>query len=504
MSDEFDIEELAPWFAVVITLVGGGLRVLLLANKGMWLDETFSVWMASQSVGDMLQWVAKIDQHPPLYYLLLHFWIALNDDSAYHVRLLSVLFSTATIPLIYLIGKRLAGAPLGLAAAVILAFSPFHIFYAQETRMYTLLAFNAAVAIYALVRLLTGSRTRWNWVVFVLFSAATLYTHNTAVFLPLAVNVFVLGLMLFQRIKKTGDPLSLQAPTFWKWTKAQIAVLVLWSPWIVVFVQQVRVVDQRFWIPAPTWESIVRTLGLFLNTSTTYLEGSQGLVVWSIYLLLLGLGVVYFRRKMSLFLLLAVLFAVPFLGELIVSLRRPIFSDRTLIWVTIPLFLVLAAGIAQLRFRFAMIAAIGVVGTLSLFSAADYYRFFPKEDWNTPAGYVALYAEKDDLVLFNSNFVEIAFDYYFRTFEDKYDLQVQKEGIPADLIDDAVLEPLMTEDDIPKLLSLIHGRDRVWLVYSHESYTDPEGLVPKTIGAEMKLIDQHDFYGGKVQLYGVD
>jgi hypothetical protein len=227
-------------------------------------------------------------------------------------------------------------------------------------------------------------------------------------------------------------------------------------------------------------------------------------VVWGIYLLLLGLGVVYFRRKMSLFLLLAILFAVPFLGELIVSLRRPIFSDRTLIWVTIPLFLVLAAGIAQLRFRFAMIAAVGVVGTLGLFSAADYYRFFPKEDWNTPAGYVALYAEKDDLVLFNSNFVEIAFDYYFRTFEDKYDLQVQKEGIPADLIDDAVLEPLMTEDDIPKLLSLIDGRDRVWLVYSHESYTDPEGLVPKTLGAEMKLIDQRDFYGGKVQLYGVD
>jgi hypothetical protein len=264
------------------------------------------------------------------------------------------------------------------------------------------------------------------------------------------------------------------------------------------------VVDQRFWIPQPTWESVIRVFGLFLNTATSYLESSQALAVWGVYLLLLGLGVLYFRPKMAQFLFLAALFAVPFLGQLLVSLRQPIFSDRTLIWVTIPLFLVLAAGIAQLRFRFLIISVVGIVGALSLFSASDYYRFFQKEDWSTPAGFVALYAEEDDLVLFNSNFVVVAFDYYFRAFEDQYDIQIERQGVPADLFDDGVLEPLMTEDDIPKLLSLIEGRDRVWLVYSHESYTDPEGLVPQTLAAEMKLIDQRDFYGGKVQLYGVE
>ena len=124
----------------------------------MWLDETFSVWLANQSVADMLQWIVKIDQHPPLYYLLLHSWIALHGDTPYDARLLSALFGAGTIPIIYLIGKRLSGAVVGLAAAVFLAFSPFNIYFAQETRMYTSLTFNAAVAIYALVRLLTDSR----------------------------------------------------------------------------------------------------------------------------------------------------------------------------------------------------------------------------------------------------------------------------------------------------------------------------------------------------------
>ncbi|MFN8468155.1 MAG: hypothetical protein U0X20_21535 [Caldilineaceae bacterium] len=87
---------------------------------------------------------------------------------------------------------------------------------------------------------------------------------------------------------------------------------------------------------------------------------------------------VYYRKKLSIFLFLAALFAVPFVGELIVSIRRPIFYDRTLIWITIPLLLLLAAGIMQLRFRLLIILAVGAIITNYLFSAGDYYRFYPE------------------------------------------------------------------------------------------------------------------------------
>jgi mannosyltransferase len=159
MNEEIDFEDVAPWLVTVITVIGGWLRVYLLSSKGLWLDETFSIWMAHHSVVDMLHWIVRIDQHPPLYYLLLHYWIALNGDTPYYVRLLSILFGAGTIPIIYLIGKRISGAVTGSAAAVFLAFSLFNIYFAQETRMYTLLTFNAAVAIYALVRLLTDARS---------------------------------------------------------------------------------------------------------------------------------------------------------------------------------------------------------------------------------------------------------------------------------------------------------------------------------------------------------
>ncbi len=559
MSEEIDFEEIAPWLVIFITLVGGWLRVLMLGTKGMWLDETFSVWLANHSVADMLQWIVKIDQHPPLYYLMLHFWIACFGDTPYYTRLLSALFGAGTIPIIYLIGKRMSGVLVGLAAAVFLTLSPFHIYFAQETRMYTLLTFNTAVAIYALVRLLTDSRavrpigsqlreylhawrtlgpvepeikgdfsyevvtrsqTGWRawilrhrwlpiqtietdlaWVAFIVFSAATMLSHNTAVLFPFAANIFVLGLIFFQRMKKLGTLPAFQSPSIRNWVKAQIGIFLLWSPWLIFFIKQASVVYQQFWIPKPTWDAIIQVFKSFLNASAPMPAG-QARVIWSLYGLVLCLGLVHYRKKFPQFLFLAALFAIPFLGELIVSIRRPIFYDRTLIWTTIPLFLVLAAGVAQLRFRLLMIMVLMSLGTINLFSAGDYYRFYQKEDWSTPAGYVALFAEKDDLVLFNSNFVEISFDYYFEPYEKQYSIQVEKHGVPLDLFESGILEPKMTDGDVPGLISLISGHDRVWLVYSHNDYTDPMGLIPQTLAAEMKLIQERDFYGGQVQLYG--
>ena len=288
MNEEIDFEELAPWLVGFLTIAGYILRVLLLGMKGMWLDETFSVWLASHSVADMLQWIVRVDQHPPLYYWLLHNWIGIFGATPYYARLLSVFFGAATVPIVYLIGKRMSGVALGLAAAIFLALSPFNIYFAQETRMYTLLAFNAAVAMYALVRLLTDPRTarpigsqfreylrawrtaeplvpekkddliyqelirnktgwrgwiarhRWSpiqtvetdlaWVGLVVFTVATLLTHNTAVFFLAAANLFVLGLMLLQRNRKSGPQPARQAPSFASRIKPQVAILILGTP----------------------------------------------------------------------------------------------------------------------------------------------------------------------------------------------------------------------------------------------------------------------------------
>jgi hypothetical protein len=165
------------------------------------------------------------------------------------------------------------------------------------------------------------------------------------------------------------------------------------------------------------------------------------------------------------------------------------------------MFLLLAAGISRLKYSFLVLGVLGLFGTLNLMSAGDYHRWAQKEDWKKPAGHVANFAQKDDLILFNASRVQIPFDYYFIEYERQYSLQVEKHGLPVDLFDSGVLEPEMTESDISGLISMLGGHKRVWLVYGYQWNTDPMGLVPQTLGEQMKLVDERDYPWVRILLY---
>ena len=76
--------------------------------------------------------------------------------------------------------------------------------------------------------------------------------------------------------------------------------------------------------------------------------------------------------------------------------------------------------------------------------------------------------------------------------------------MPVDLFERGVLEPEMTWEDLPRLAGLVGDRERVWLVYSHQWYTDPRGLVLAGLDEEMALRSRRRFYGLEVRLYERD
>ncbi len=479
---------------LAILSIGAGLRFWQIGGKGLWLDEAFSVWMARQPWADMMRWLVRIDQHPPLYYTLLHGWIALGDGEAV-IRALSALFGALTIPLIWALGRTLIDERAGLLAALLLALSPFHVWLAQEARMYALLAFNAALATLALARLLRGSHARHWWAVYVTASALTVLTHNTAILFPLAVNSVVLGLFVAQ---KRGVETGLVLPPLKHWLFAQAGLLALWGVWLPGFVVQARGVYAEFWLPSPTWGKVGETLKNFLSA---FLPDDLGVghVLWLVYAAAFGLSIYRLRRQPGVLALLLGLFLIPFLGQLLISLKRPIFYDRTLIWTTIPLYLLLAAGLASIRPGWRAALTVFFV-SLNIFSLQRYYVHFEKEQWDRAAAHVAGQAQPGDLILFNATWVQIPFDYYLARF----DAQMEKRGVPVDLFGRGVLEPRMAPSDLPYLHGLIDGRTRVWLVYSHNWYTDPQGLIPAALARTLALCEQRQFVGVQVSLFAQD
>ena len=513
-----------------IIALGASLRFYHLGHHGLWIDEAFSVWMARQPVGEMLNWLVRVDQHPPLYYLLLRLWMGLGEAEAI-VRALSALGATLTIPVVYLLGRRLLDERAGLLAALILAVSPFHVRLAQEARMYALLGLTASIALYALTRLLTDPRAptvkmgrqfadawqTWRstrhrprlrdlstdlaWLAYILFTAATLLTHNSAILFPITTNLLVLVLSQSPVSSLRPQPFTVKPnPFLHNWLLAHLAILVLWVPWLPGFVAQTVAVYDAFWLPTPTWQTVVNTIGVFASDMlplTPLALGGAGVL----FVGLATAGVLHVRRRPAQLVFLLIVLITPIAGEWLVSLHRPIFYDRTLIWASVPFYLILASGF--LRLRLGRVKSLAIVALLALLtfnglSLYQYYTNYKKEQWDNAAALVAERVEPGDLVLFNTAFGRIPFDHYFDPLNN---VPMTKRGVPGDLYGGPSLEPRMTQSDLPRLRGWVAGHQRVWLIYSHAWFTDPQGLVPAALERELVLRHEWGYDGVQVLLY---
>ena len=109
-----------------------------------WRDEAFSYLLAKKSIVELVVLTAK-DFNPPLYYLLLHFWMKIVGGSEISLRLLSFLFYLGTIYVSDHVMQDIYGIPLKKRVhyLLLIAINPILLYYAFESRMYTMLAFFA-------------------------------------------------------------------------------------------------------------------------------------------------------------------------------------------------------------------------------------------------------------------------------------------------------------------------------------------------------------------------
>ncbi len=302
---------LLRWAALAVLLVAVGLRAYRLAAQSFWYDEGTSVVLAARDLPTIAR-DAAADIHPPLYYFLLHYWIGWFGNSEVGARSLSVLLGAALVALTWLLGRRLFGPTVALAAALLAAVSPFAVYYAQETRMYTQAALLGAASFLTMLAYLDavtedagrGTKERiplsvrpsnarhllWErrqrrpfaalrvtveatephddvaraavgrrqatvmLVTYILVTIGALYTHYFAFTAPLAANL-VFALAALRR--RAWRSLAV-------WVGAQLVVAVAFLPWLLRSLEGIRnwpAVSQPFTLPFLIADSL-RVFGL--------------------------------------------------------------------------------------------------------------------------------------------------------------------------------------------------------------------------------------------------
>jgi mannosyltransferase len=445
------------WVLLLILLLGLFVRIYFISGQSLWFDEGYSVRMSQLSPREIISKTASADYHPPLYYIVLHYWVSLFGTSEFSVRLPSAILGICSILILYKVGKHLFNDNVGILSSLILAVSVFHVEYSQEVRSYSLMAFMTLLSFYFFLKLFNEKNLRSS-VGYIISSAVLMYTHVYGLFFILSQNIYFIANKLFSR----GKTISAG-----KWVSLQGILLILFLPWTNSFLAQTAKVQRGYWVTEPTLLSVIYTFGGY--------AGSRLLLFF--FLIFVGLALTRrgkilpelkeasnlgetqsLKRGMSqhealylLFLWLSVPVVLPFL---ISYVSHPIFISRGTIGSSLAFYLLAAKGIDTLPKKYFKPACIALVVILSLSNIWVYYHRVYKDPWREVARTVDMTAKSGDMVLFNSSLCQYLFSYYSKR---------------PDLIKMSLSEISGNgnEEDIKQMESLSTRHDRVWLIVSH-------------------------------------
>ncbi|TEU15303.1 MAG: hypothetical protein E3J21_13680 [Anaerolineales bacterium] len=492
-----------------LVLMAFALRACRLDFQSLWRDEVDAVTFATRALPGLLSTFTRPKENGPLYFLMLRPWIALTGDSEFSVRFFSLAFGVLVIPLAYALGRRWL-SPLGsILGALLVAFSPYLVWYSQEAKMYTLITFLTMLSLYLYVEAL--ARGRWlYWVAYVVVTSFCLYTHILAtLIIPLEIILFVVW---WPRHRARLKP--------WLLTIGCVTLpyipLALWEIPLLLssyetghpFYSLSKVLSIFFFafshgvlgVASPWLLILTSILFIFLFLAGVFLGGEklnpaidsdarrgEGPVLSPALSSAEGKACPESSRRVEGVTLLLYLF-LPIIGVYLISLGMPIFTDRYLIYVAPAFYLILARGLAAVKLRsnalFALCLALVLTLEVQSIWAQSHTRL--KSDFRSAAYYFSLHREPDDLAIFLIPYVRHTFEYYYRG-----DYHWTNGPYTNDGKSEGELEA--------SLGKMTEGYKGIWLVASEAELWDQRGLVKAWLDGNGRLVDEEEF--ARVRLY---
>ena len=332
----------ARWLTIFLLLAAStALRYVALVAKPFWFDECFSVEVCRIGWRNFLRLLWWREANMSLYYLVLRGWLHFGH-SEFFVRSLSVTIAVATLPAIYWLAKLLYDRRVALIATALFTFNAYSVRYSQEARSYALFVLLATLSSGFLVAWVRKP-ARGSVVAYIVTSALAVYAHFYALLLVVA-HWVVLRWLGRPDLGPGYDRAALAAKIRRAWQAISVAVLPL-----LIFVAKTGAGPIR-WISRPGARDVLEFC--------EHLAGSESWPLLACYVAAITSAIVRLGTRFwtgdrsweswrAQFLLVWLLFPVTL--TVLLSLARPVFLGRYMIFGLPALVILGAAGLAQLR-----------------------------------------------------------------------------------------------------------------------------------------------------------
>lgn len=331
-----------------LTLLALCVRLVGLTSRPLWLDESFSGWFAERNWYYLWTVVPTFEPHPPFYYSLLKLWLATAPDSAAGLRILSVLFGVAAVPLIMAAAREQeAQAPSGrplvrlLCAGFLASFAPMLIAVDQEARPYPLLVLAYSAAVLALLRLMRefadGAPGSWrSWLLLGFGTELAMWAH------PIGA---LYGMSLFLALLPAWFR-SINRARFLRGTAIGALLAAGFLPCMLLTAGHTKDWGMNWlaWQPSQLWQlATLYTVPIDVMTVGAAF-GAIAMVLLIKRAIETGLGARNWNAQRA---LLVLWFGPPLMAAAISALFVPIFLERTLVATLVPAYLALADALAR-------------------------------------------------------------------------------------------------------------------------------------------------------------
>ncbi|GAB4448507.1 MAG: hypothetical protein Kow0031_31050 [Anaerolineae bacterium] len=530
-----------PLLPLLVLLLAFALRSYRLDAQSLRGDEAASVLYAAMPLGELWELSRITDPHPPLFYALLHPWQWLLGDSAWVMRFAGVIAGTLAVAALYRLARvtlappGLRRSPVALLAMTLLAVNPLQIWLAQDIRSYplfTLLGLLSSWALWAALRVAGGQGRRgagaqtnprpaihnspftvyhsqfFPWLLYILLTVASLYTHYYTAFL-----IAFQGLWVLLNARRFW-------PSRWPWLASQVAIGLLILPGLLLAANFIGGEAGGGVAVVGLAEIVQRTAAALLTGFTLDAAPALWLSLLLLPVWLAGLAHLL-RRDVVSGSFWALFFAIPTLGVIALAIDRPFFKERFLIQAQPAFLLLLAAGfvaIYDLRFtiyensirrstdplqtrhtphatrftfyvlRFFAATALVILLAANLAAIANYHTdpaYAKAPPWRLYHDFVAGHAKAGDVML--TNFPEAAISYYSPNGLPFYVVPAERGHTAAELADQTA--------------QIAGAYRRIWFLPMLQEGFDERGDVLNWLDRHTDRVDQIFFPVFNLNLY---